>query len=452
MGIRSFADAMAFISRMTNYERMHAWRYTGAVFKLDRVRGFFDRIGRPHDDIRCVHVAGTKGKGSTCAIVESMCRQAGLRTGLYTSPHLIDLRERISVCGKWISRRRFASLMNAVAPHVVELAHESVDLKPSFFEIITAIAFLHFRVENVDVAVIEVGLGGRLDSTNIITPMVSVITQIGLDHMKLLGETIPEIAREKAGIIKAGVPVVTGAQKRDARRVISAVARRRSAPLFRLGREIVLEEDTDEDRARGFSVRVGRRTFRDLRVPLAGAHQRRNAALAVAVAHLLKKKGLKLSPNAVRRGLEELDWHGRAEIVRRRPTVILDGAHNEDSIAALVAAIRGRSSRGRIIVVFGIAADKSVERVLELIAPEADLLLTTRADSPRAIGSHRLARLARRAGARRVRVIPNPREAVRAALGEARPDDVVCVTGSFYLAGEVAPLFRRRGKRLVQTL
>ena len=418
---------------------------------MDRMREFAARLGNPQDDIPLVHVAGTKGKGSVTAMISEILREAGFRVGTYTSPHLIDLGERISVDGAPSSPAELAADLEEVAPVVEAMELESAeegrpDEGPTFFEILTAMCLVRFRRAKVDLGILECGLGGRLDSTNICRPLVSVITNVGYDHTHLLGTTLAEIAREKGGILKPGVPLISGVVLDEPREVLRRLAGEVGAPMLESSADFTIRPESE----RHFGV-FGKTTagesFRleGLSLGLLGLHQRENAALAVAVVRELTKLGWPIPDDAVLRGLARTTCPGRIEVVSTRPVVVLDVAHNPAAVQALVETLRACFAPVTRRVVFGTSRDKDVDSMLRSLSSYFDEILLTRAsDQPRAfshddLGNRAEAILGRSESWDR---FPNVAGAWNAARNRSSPEDLVCVTGSFYVAGEAKRLLR----------
>lgn len=406
---RTFDDALRHLARFTDYERM-AVRAPRGGWDLDRMRRLTEALGHPERAFRSLHVAGTTGKGSTAHLAEALLRASGRRTGLYTSPHLLDLRERIRLDGVPVTPRAFTWAMNRMERALRRL-------KPTFFETMTAAAFLLFARRRVDAAVVEVGLGGRLDATNVLEPAACAITPVGPDHAELLGRTIASIAREKAAIVKPGTPVVTGPQPPAAMREI----RKRGVPL---------RPGIHGLRRRGFVVRFRVRTpagrVHRCALRVLGDHQAANAAVALA---LVEAGGFDTSGAAVRRAFRDVRLPARAEIVGRRPWTVVDAAHNVPSARALARALTPLRRR-RTVLVFGAHRDKDARGMLAAL--RADLAILTRARNPRAADPAELAG-AVRGPAVRTRDVA---EAVALARRLAGPEDAVVVTGSFTVAGE----------------
>lgn len=389
-----------------------------AKLGLERVERLLAELGNPHRGRRFVHVAGTNGKGSVCAMIEAALRAAGIRTGLFTSPHLVEPTERIQIDGEPLSREVFTNAFNRVHEAAERLIQQGeLDLHPTYFETVTVMAFLIFREQAVDTVVLEVGLGGRLDATNVVNPVLSVITPIDFDHEGWLGSTIEAIAGEKAGIIKPGVPVVTAAQRPEGMAVIVRKAAEVGAPLIRAGERSVDELELSAD---GCSFRTGGVS---VRCPLRGAHQVGNALTAVAAVEQMKVPvdGIALTV-----------WPGRLERVGERPDVYLDGAHNPAGTRALAAYIRQFPPHRRVWLVYGVMRDKSVAEMVETLFPLAYEIIVTTPPAPRALQPRSIAGIVKHP---RLRVIETLAEALSAAQRDAGPGDVIFVTGSLFLVG-----------------
>jgi dihydrofolate synthase/folylpolyglutamate synthase len=415
----TYAEAIAFWYGRINYEVKAAGP---GDLKLERMRALLRLVNDPQDAFRSVHITGTKGKGSTAAMLAAVLRAAGYRVGLFTSPHLVNVEERVQIDGVPITR-------DELAAHMAELAEASRPLAegPTFFELGTALGFLHFAYRRVDVAVVEVGLGGRFDSTNVLRPLVSVITSVGLDHVAQLGDTTAAIAFQKAGIIKSRVPVVSGVTDPAARAVVEAVAREHSAPLAQLDRDF----------------RVERRADRSYELSLLGRHQEHNAALAYETVRRLREAGFTIPESAVAKGFMNTVWPGRVEVVSRNPTVILDTAHNEPSVRALVDTIaESLPVPGVKRCVFAVSNDKPYEEMLAILARSFDeLYLTKYAQNTRGVTPERLAEIVKGIDpTKRVRLFAVAADALSAARAVSGKEDLIGVTGSFFLAGELRPV------------
>jgi len=398
-------------------------------------------MGDPHLRFRSVHIAGTNGKGSTSAYLARMLQNAGYRTGLYTSPHLVSFTERIRVNGTPISEAKVVELAARVRERVagVVAAPGRGPVSPTFFEVTTAVAFEFFAGEHVDIAVVEVGMGGRLDSTNVITPLVSVITNIDLEHTEFLGTTIPQIAGEKAGIIKSRVPVVTGAVQRDALDVIEAEARRLGAPVYCMPADFQAK-NTLSGKAQTFDYRGIGRSLQGLRISMLGRHQVGNACLALAAAECLQSAELSLPESAMRSGLEQAAWEGRLELISPEPDIYLDGAHNPASARVLADALGDlRPSYGKLVLVLGILSDKDHRGIIGPLAGFADHVIVTRPEYARAMNVQELAREVRSIHGS-VEAVDTVSAAIAAARSRAGVGDCIVITGSLYTVGEARAL------------
>ncbi|MBA4189169.1 MAG: bifunctional folylpolyglutamate synthase/dihydrofolate synthase [Planctomycetaceae bacterium] len=419
----TYDEALSFWYGRINYEVRSA---QPGDLKLERMRALLGLLADPHERVRVVHVTGTKGKGSTCAMLAQILRCAGYRVGLFTSPHLEHVEERIQVDGVPITHAELAARIEEVAKAVRQLESDGTPI--TFFEIGTALGFLHFCYRRCDVAVVEVGLGGRFDSTNVCNPLVSVITNVGLDHTAQLGNSLEEIAFQKAGIIKRRVPVVSGVTQPGPRDVVRKVATELNSPLWEV-----------DDHALRESQALSRS------VVLLGDHQLVNAVGAIATIQRLRESGLSISDTAVVRGLKTVHWPARVEVISTRPTIILDTAHNEPSAEALVATLRTNfPTAGHKSVVFAVSADKQYVEILRILAGYFDRFYLTKYGNPRAVPPERLA-------AALTEVSPGKPFAIHLKSGEALaavraasgPDDLLCITGSVFLAGELRALLSR---------
>lgn len=441
----TYDEAIEFWYERINYEVRSA---RPGDLKLERMRSLLRRLGDPQDRLRLVHVTGTKGKGSTAAMLASILRAAGYRVGLFTSPHLAHVEERIQVDGVPISHAELTARMEEVAPVVRSMEGGPLPA-PTFFEIGTALGFLHFCRRRVDVAVIEVGLGGRFDSTNVCRPLVSAITSVGFDHTAQLGNTLEAIAFEKAGIIKRGVPVVSGVTEAGPGDVIRRVAREVSAPLwerdidFRATPEVGQGAGGASTRFHPLAIVRTRRNWPPMRVNLLGTHQVDNAAVAVAVIERLREAGMPIPDEAVARGLAGVRWPARIEVISERPAIVLDTAHNVPSAEALVKTLRQSFlGAGRKSVVFAVSSDKQYPEILRVLAGYFDhFYLTKYGNNPRCVAPEKLLEVLNGvAPGAPASAHPTSNEAWAQARSAAGPDDLVCVTGSLFLAGELLPV------------
>lgn len=441
----TYDEAMDFLFKFVDFEKINSRKYKLADFDLRRTVALLDSVGRPQDRQRLVHVAGTKGKGSTCMILRSLLTAAGFRTGLFTSPHLVHLEERISIDGRPIAKDETRALAGRLRPYADRMRAEAPADSPSFFELTTAMAFLAFEEHHADFGVVEVGMGGRLDSTNVITPLASVITRVDYDHVRRLGPTLADIAREKAGIVKEGVPVVCATQAEEAMIVIEQTCADRDAPLRRLGAQFIVEDvrsDLDADGARcRFTLQTPRGRYEDLCVPALGEHQAVNASLAVSVMEWLDELGeLTLDEAALREGLASARLPARCEVVPGEPLTLIDGAHNVASMRALRDVADRHLADRRTVVVFAIAEDKQIDAVLAELLPFADHLILTRSASPRATPTDVLRDKVRAQSRTPAECIEPAADALVRAQEIAAPSGAVVITGSLYLAGLLRPV------------
>ena len=444
--------AVRYLFGRINYERLPTIPYHDRTFKLARMQDLLDRLGNPDRAMRIVHVAGTKGKGSTSTIIGSILTATGQTVGLFTSPHLERIEERMAVNGAECSAEEFVSLVDTLTPVIeaMDRDREPIDGRPdgpTYFEITTALALLHFARRKVDTAILEVGLGGRLDSTNVCQPNVSVITSISLDHVEQLGGTLESIAREKAGIVKPGVPLVSGVATPGPRDAIREICRERDSRLIELQTDFNVSyrppRDLDRNASLGeidFQDRVGKTPYQlnAAALGLLGRHQAQNAAVALAVIGELRRQDWQISEEAVRTGLATARCPARIEILSRRPTIIVDAAHNRASVEALVATLAESFNPRRRILIFATTQEKDIRGMLEATVPHFDEILLTRYQhNPRAVPPKELADLAKRLTGRVCRVCSKPDEAWQVARESATEDDLICVTGSFYIAAEM---------------
>jgi dihydrofolate synthase/folylpolyglutamate synthase len=449
----SYRNALEFWYGLVNYEQRAP---QPADLKLDRMRTLLARLGDPHRRLRVVHVAGSKGKGSTSAMLAEILRQAGYRIGLFTSPHLCRVEERIQVDSQEITSEELAALLEEVRLAVVS---GPAALRATFFEVATAVGFLHFVRRRVDLAVLEVGLGGRFDSTNVCRPEVAMITSISLDHTQQLGDRLASIAFEKAGIIKRDRPTISGATAPEAAAVIQTICQERRSPLRQLGVDFAYRHepgriekgdsmdvgDSPPDASRParhslarVEVTTRQRTWPLLELGLLGGHQAANAALAIACVEQLRAAGWHIPDTAVASGLAKVNWPARMEVVGHRPLIVLDCAHNVASAEALVQTLEESFPRGRRLLVFAVSNDKDVAGMLRVLAPHfARLFLTRYSGSARSVAPEELARLLSSDAQCSSSIHPTAPQALRAAQAAAQPEALICVAGSVFLAGEL---------------
>jgi dihydrofolate synthase / folylpolyglutamate synthase len=467
-----------FLFDRINYERGAKIPYRSRDFRLERMHELMQRLGNPQRRFPIVHVAGTKGKGSTATLIASILGVSGYRVGLYTSPHLERLEERFVVGGEVCSPVELTAMIEAVRGPVEQMDRlvKFGERGPTFFEITTAMAFQHFAQRQVDIAVIEVGLGGRLDSTNVCQPLVTAITSISFDHTQQLGNTLAKIAREKAGIIKPGIPIISGVTEPEPREIIESIAEERGAPLWNIGRDFSAARLSESNRTgsrqptaippapvNSHSLTLpspsamtcmhyweeGKRStcrFESLQLGLLGEHQVRNAAVSLAVVQRLREAGWKISPQGIQQGLAHVRCPARIEILRHDPTVVLDVAHNLDSIHALLHVLRENFPSGRRLLIFAASQDKDAAGMLRVVAPHFhEVILTTYRNNPRGVPTTQL----RTALGERldnatpwpecIEELPDPSTSWQVAYQRASTEDLICVTGSFFLAAEIRP-------------
>jgi len=447
----TYEEALAYIYGLLAGRPRTPQPYTPV--KLARMQALCTLLGHPERTFPAVLVAGTKGKGSTAAMIASMLQAAGYRVGLYTKPHLVDFRERIRVGGDLITPAELAQLMSEV-PAAIAHGAGAPGWPPTYFEVAAALAFLQFARRHVDLAVVEVGIGGRLDATNVVNPLVSVITTIDYDHTDLLGRNLRKIAAEDAGIIRPQGRVVTVPQPPAALEVLEQAASARRAALVRVGQQIRYRTLRSTPAGVRFTVVGERQRYRDLAVPLIGRHQATNGAAAIGAVELLAQAGYDVPEVAIRSGLANLRWPARIEIVRRHPTVVVDVAHNPVSFRALRATLDETFSQQRVLLVIGLLGSKDLAGIARIIGPRAGIVVATRAHDPRTLPAAAVAE-AFRACVPEVYVVDDPVDAVELALREAGLDDLICVAGSFHVAGPVRahllgglPPAARRPRRL----
>lgn len=432
----NYKEALQYLYGLTNYEIKSTFAYAPQYFDLKRVYRLLDALGNPHHHFRTVHVAGTKGKGSTCAMLASILQAAGYRTGLYTSPHLHTFRERIQVDGSYIPESAFAGLTHKIRPHAEQ------DKELTTFEVATALAFAYFAQMGIEIGVVEVGLGGRLDATNVILPLVSVITTIGHDHMHILGKTLAEIAAEKAGIIKEGIPVVTAPQQPAALTVIQSKCAEKRSALHEVGREWQWRATQATLDGQTFTVapRLNRghdkdkTPYRALHTPLLGKHQLRNAAVVLATVETLREDGFQISDAAVRQGLSRVFWPARFEVLGREPFFVVDGAHNVDSARSLAQTLTQFFPKLQPWFVLAILSDKDIAAILKQLLPLARGALFARSHHPRAADPWHL----QEASAPYpipTEVVEHVEQATERAVQWAGQDGLVVAAGSFTTAG-----------------
>jgi dihydrofolate synthase/folylpolyglutamate synthase len=445
----TYPQSLQYLNLFVNYEKIPAWPYKASL-KLERFRDFLLALDNPHYGLKYIHVAGTKGKGSTCALIAHILREAGFSVGLYTSPHLMDFRERIRILRQrtadsgqrtafegMITKKDLADLTTRLKP-VIERQNKNSQYGPlTFFEVYTALAFLYFKEKGTDFVVLETGLGGRLDATSAVSPLVCVLTPISYEHTDKLGDTLTAIAKEKAGIIK-GHPslslrtgkgiVISAPQEKEAASVIRGKCKREKVLLYEVGKDIIYKKQENYFRLKGL--------FEDyvhLKLRLLGEHQYINAAVAVGAVEALKFYNIQVGAGAIRRGLANTLWPGRCEVIARRPLIVLDGAQNVASAEALKKAIKDNFKYKELILILGISNDKDIKGICTVLYPLADKVVLTRADNPRASQPEVLARYFQ---GKNLYSTSSVKEARLTALNIARPDSLILVCGSLFVVGE----------------
>lgn len=411
---------------------------TAAKFNLENITILAKSLGSPEKKYPSIHIAGTNGKGSTAAFLESILRCAGYRTGLYTSPHLERINERIRVNGEEISDSAFAAVFSRIHTKIEELlADGTLRAHPTFFECVTAMAFVSFAETGVQFAVFETGLGGRLDATNVVTPEVSVITRIDFDHENFLGHSLPEIAAEKAGIIKPGVSVVIAEQREEAREVLLAKAREQNSPAIETAKAFTIDsQQMVEGRVRATGTEIATGQKFKIAPRLSGHFQLQNALNAVAASRVLNSNEFPIVTTAIDEGICSAVWPGRIEKVHSRPEIYLDGAHNPSAARELAAYIQENFQGRKVVMIFGALRDKAVDEIAGILFPLAAKVVFTEPSTPRSISATQLAEIGAHHAAN-FEIIPDADQAVADTRAQAAPDDIICITGSLYLVGQL---------------
>ena len=441
---RNYEAALKYLYNRTNYEKETRLRYNVSTFNLSRMEKLLSLLGSPHKKIPTVHIAGTKGKGSTATMLARMLESNDYTVGLYTSPHVVELHERITVDSEMINDDQMLGLLNRIYAPVEKLAKTD---EASFFEIMTAIAFMHFLDCKVDIAIIETGLGGRLDSTNVIKPEVIGITSLSLDHQGQLGTTIDSIAKEKAGIFKRGVPVITVKQHPEAMGVLKSQAAAVNAPLCVTGMDIDFSYRFETSREHGPHNRICLTTdtskFEHLRVPLHGQHQAINCGLALAMLDRLKSSGYEIDNEKAVKGLNNVFLAGRMEMICEDPRIMIDAAHNAASIKALIHATGQNIPYDSMVIIFGCNSDKDVEGMLNELQYGADKVIFTRSRSAKVMMPDDLLDMYTEMCGKMCQSAPNLGQALQLAKSAVGREDLICITGSFYLIGQAKQCFQQ---------
>ncbi len=446
-----YKAALAYIEGFIDYERSPDFSRQARLYNLNRISLLLELLGNPHDRLQVIHIAGSKGKGSTAALIASVLTQAGYKTGLFTSPHLITPRERCRIDGDLISKADVAFYVEKLKP-AIETVSTSEFGRVSFFEIYTALAFSYFADKATDFAVIEVGLGGRLDATNVVTPVATVITPIGLEHTAILGETYTEIAGEKAEIIKQKCPLALAPQHPEARTVFEKVASERNAPIVEpkdlVGRDCCASSSRLVRNADGlpvaqeFDVETDSESYPQLTMPLLGHHQFINATTAVTAIECLKQKGYIVPKASVYAGFKNVQWHGRIQRIRSSPIVVLDGAHSPASMEVLCSTLRQSFRYDRVTFIVSLMRDKNLTAIGNIVSQTADFVIATQVlNNPRVMSAEEILD-AWENTCKKISACSTPEKAITRALSGASPTDLICITGSLYLVGQALEIFK----------
>lgn len=443
-GVRTFKAALNFLDSLVNYESRGTFGYNSTNFNLSRMNRLLSALGNPHRKFKSAHIAGTKGKGSTAAMLAAMLRNCDFKVGLYSSPHILSVRERVAVNDALIPERQFTRLMDQISKARTKVGNGSI----TYFEALTALAFLYFAAEEVDLAIIETGLGGRLDSTNVIKPQVCGITSISRDHIIQLGATLRQIAEEKAGIMKAGVPVISAPQPIEAKQALLSAADRCKAPLRFTGEDIEFSYRFESSRAFGPHTRLCLTTphsrFEHVHVPLLGEHQAINCSVALSMVDALKQRGFEIDDQLAIEGLATVRLSGRMEMISEEPRILVDAAHNAASVHTLMRAIGQNVPYDSMIVIFGCQRDKDVAGMLRHIQLGADKVIFTGTGSGRSMDPQDLATAYIEQCGKMAQVADDLEEAIHIASSALTREDLICITGSFYLVGEAKRLYKHK--------
>ena len=441
---KKYQEALDYLYTFIDYSMTRNLRYSEEKFNLDRMKRFMELFDNPHNKYPVIHVAGTKGKGSTSALIAHALYEEGYKVGFYTSPHLHDFCERIQVDFIPMPHEEMIAIVDMMRSKIPMVAEITT------FELMTAMAFIYFQTKQVDFAVIEVGLGGRLDATNVVSPLISVITALSLDHINVLGDTLAKIAFEKGGVIKNNTPVVVAPQKNEAIIVLKKIAEERNSPMIQVGKDYLYAQAAKSLNGQNFFVwpkedqiavntfieSAGREDWEPAKffIPLLGFHQVQNAATAYATLIVLRKKGLKISDESIHKGFRNVVWPGRFEVLNRRPFIVVDSAHNRESALRLRSAVDDYFPGTPVILVFGASEDKDIDGMLVELLPRVKIVITTKSIHPRAISPEDLVIKVNKMG---VRAIPTQslEEAFDEALKLAGKENLILVAGSIFVAG-----------------
>jgi dihydrofolate synthase/folylpolyglutamate synthase len=430
--LMNYPAALDYVLSFADYERAPR---SAVVFDLRRMEMLLERLGNPEVGAIPIQVAGTKGKGSTAAMIASILTRAGYKTGLYTSPHLHAFTERIQVGGAPITEDEFARLVDVLKPEVEVVNKLGAFGQLTTFELLTALTFAYFKEKGVDFQVLETGMGGRLDATNVVKPGVSVITSISFDHTEVLGNTLTQIATEKAGIIKPGSIVVSSPQFPEAKAVIEGVCRERGVKLVKVGSDVTWRRGAFSSEGQSFKLN-GIKGKYNLSLPLLGGYQLENAATAVAAVEILAEWGVVVSVESIASGLAQVHWPGRLQVLKQKPWFIVDCAHNAYSAKRLAEALREYFDFDRAVLILGVSSDKDIAGIVAELVPLSSIVIVTCTHHPRALESARLAAEFSKRGIT-PEVVGDVTSAVDLALARAKPEDLICATGSIFVVAEV---------------
>ncbi|MBN3038253.1 MAG: bifunctional folylpolyglutamate synthase/dihydrofolate synthase [Candidatus Omnitrophica bacterium] len=445
----SYQKAQDHLNSFINYERLNRYPYRSS-FRLNRAKRLLEFLGNPHLSLRCVHIAGTKGKGSTCAFIAHILKEAGFKVGLYTSPHLLDVRERIRIlkpssislhlsADDKIPKKDFARLIEKTKPYAEKLRKTRLG-SLSYYELLTALAFLYFKSERCDFVVLETGIGGRLDATNVCQAELCALTPISYEHREVLGNTLEEIAREKVEIVKPATrAVITAPQRPTVLRIIKRQTRRTGARLLQVGKEIRIRNESLASRSQSFDLTGVFGDYSGLKMHLLGMHQITNAAVALGCIGYFKRQGVNISTKAIKEGLKKTLWPGRLDIISHWPKIVLDGAQNQASAHALKKSLKSFFKFKNLILVLGVSQDKDVRGISKELVPISDRIILTKSENPRAMHPEIIKKFIS-ASKGPVCLTDNTKEALEMAVECVDGNDLVLVTGSLFLVAEVLKL------------
>jgi len=435
----NYSQAEEYLNSFINYEQIPGISYVQPDYSLKHVEELLNRMDNPQLAAKTIHIAGTKGKGSISAMIAQVLSSSGYKTGLYTSPHFHTLRERISIDGSLISEAEFAAAMAEIKPFIESMRKDTAFRQLTYFEVLTALAFAYFKKKQVGFQVLEVGLGGRLDATNVAKPVICIIAPISLDHTQILGNSLEEIAREKAGIVKSGCWVVISPQPEEADSVIADICREKKAKVVQVGKDITWHKIGGDLRHQSLVIE-SRTSKYQVSIPLLGDFQLENAATAVTALEILASEGFAISTADIAKGLAQVKWPGRLQILQQHPTVLIDGAHNVASIKRLVDNIKGYFAHKRIFLVFGTSCDKDIPGIVNELVPLSSQVIVTQASHSRAAPLPTLVTEFTKRG-----IVPETgktvTEAISQALSLAGRTDLICITGSLFVVAEALDYF-----------